>query len=164
MRCPKDDQGRMKDITIERIGDSLDELMAQLQSFDFAPVWTALLEPVHEGFASNFDQTRAPYGTWPPHSPMTIALHGPHPLLILTGAMKRSVTQSGSEGRIEDIMRNEAIIGTSLFYAPYQQFGTSGPHPIPARPFLWLEGSYVDQVHERFADEVASRLFGTGTP
>jgi phage gpG-like protein len=163
MRGSQDHQGRMSDVDVERFVDLMQATISQLEAFDFAPVFTSMLETLHQGFESNFDQTRAPYGQWPPHSPMTIAIHGPHPLLILTGVMKRSVTQSGVEGRIEDIMKNEAIIGTSLFYAPYQQFGTSGPHPIPARPFLWLEGSYVDRLHERFVDEVESRLFGTGS-
>ena len=153
----------MRDISIDLLVDEVEQTIGRLQSFDFAPVFESVLDILHEGFASNFDQTRAPYGQWPPHSPMTIALHGVHPLLILTGAMKAAVTQSGSSDRIEEITQTEAIIGTSLFYAPYQQYGTSGPRPIPARPFLWLEGDYVDQLHERFADEVASRLLGIGT-
>lgn len=132
----------------------------QLQSFDFAPVFSEMLETFHRGIESNFDNTRGPGYTWAPHSPVTIALHGPHPLLILTGAMKRSVTQTGAEGRIEDIMQNEMTIGTSLFYAPFQQFGTTGPPRIPARRFLWLQGSYVDELAEIFADQVAQRLFG----
>jgi phage gpG-like protein len=75
--------------------------------------------------------------------------------------MKRSVTQSGSDGRIEEIMRTEAKIGTSLFYAPYQQFGT---RKIPARPFLWLEGSYVERLTNQLADAMMARVFnGNGT-
>ena len=162
MHGPKEYQG-MKDISIDLLVDEVEQTIGRLQSFDFAPVFTAVLDTLHEGFASNFDQTRAPYGQWPPHSPMTIAKYGVHPLLILTGAMKAAVTQSGSSDRIEEITQTEAIIGTSLFYAPYQQYGTDGPRPIPARPFLWLEGDYVDQLHERFADEVATRLLGIGT-
>ena len=153
----------MKDISIDLLVDEVEQTIGRLQSFDFAPVFESVLDILHEGFASNFDQTRAPYGQWPPHSPLTIIKYGPHPLLILTGAMKAAVTQSGSSDRIEEITQSEAIIGTSLFYAPYQQYGTGGPNPIPARPFLWLEGDYVDQLHETFADEVASRLLGIGT-
>jgi phage gpG-like protein len=163
MHGTKEHEG-MKDISIELLVDDVQQTIGQLQSFDFKPVFQSVLDVLHSGFESNFDQTRAPYGTWPPHSPKTIALYGPHPLLILTGAMKASVTQSGSSDRIEEITQTEAIIGTSLFYAPYQQYGTSGPNPIPARPFLWLEGDYVDQLHERFADEVATRLLGITTP
>jgi phage gpG-like protein len=151
----------MSDTDVEVIVEVIRATFEQLETLDYAPIFESLLGTFHEGIERNFDNRQAPYGTWPPHSPMTIAIHGPHPLLILTGAMKRSVTQRGSEGRIEDIMRNQATIGTSFFYAPYQQFGTSGPHPIPARPFLWLEGSYVDRLHEQFTDAVTARLFGT---
>lgn len=162
MHGPKEYQG-MKDISIDLLVDEVEQTIGRLQSFEFAPVFESVLDILHEGFSSNFDQTRAPYGQWPTHSPMTIALHGVHPLLILTGAMKAAVTQSGAASRIEEITQTEAIIGTSLFYASYQQYGTNGPNPIPARPFLWLEGDYVDQLHERFADEVATRLLGIGT-
>jgi phage gpG-like protein len=150
----------MSNTDVNVVIDSLQATTSQLDSFDFAPVFSAMLETFHRGIESNFDNIRGPGYTWPPHSPVTIAKHGPHPLLILTGAMKRSVTQSGAEGRIEEIMRNEATIGTSLFYAPYQQFGTTGPPKIPARRFLWLQSSFVDQLAEIFADQMTERLFG----
>jgi phage gpG-like protein len=161
MHRQKEHEGRMTDILAENISDELSRMAQRLESFDFSPVWNEMLDPLHEGFSSNFDQTRGPDGIWPPHAPYTILLHGPHPLLILTGAMKRSVTQSGSEGRIEELMRNEAKIGTSFFYAPYQQFGT---RKIPARPFLWLEGSYVERLTNQLADAMMARVFnGNGT-
>lgn len=151
----------MSDIAVEILESRIGTLLAALDSFDFAPTFESMIDTFHQGIIANFDNTQAPYGQWPPHSPMTIAIHGPHPLLILTGAMKRSVTQRGADERIEEIMRNEMNIGSSLFYAPYQQFGTNGPNPIPARPFLWLESSYVDRLHEQFADDITTRIFGT---
>lgn len=150
----------MSDTDINVVIEMMQATASQLESFDFSPVFSSMLETFHRGIESNFDNIRGPGYTWPPHSPVTIAKHGPHPLLILTGAMKRSVTQTGSEGRIEEIMRDEMTIGTSLFYAPYQQFGTTGPPRIPVRRFLWLQGSYVDQLAEIFADQMMERLFG----
>jgi len=140
--------------------DYMRDWASSLETMDHEPTFQSMLDPLHEGFTANFDNARAPYGQWPPHSPYTILLHGPHPLLILTGAMKRSVTQSGSDGRIEEFTRDQAIIGTSLFYAPYQQFGTA---KIPARPFLWLEGSYVDRLHELFADATMARALNASS-
>jgi phage gpG-like protein len=112
---------------------------------------------LNNGFEDNFDATKAPYGQWPAHAPYTIQKYGPHPLLILTGVMKASVTESGSASRIEEVGTRQLAIGTDLFYAPYQQFGT---RKIPPRPFLWLDAPWVDQVAERFATGVLVQTVG----
>jgi phage gpG-like protein len=127
----------------------------ELASMSFVDAFKKTTDSLHDGFQANFTNTRAPYGTWPPHAPYTIQKYGPHPLLILTGAMLASVTQSGSDGRIEQISSNEMVIGTSLFYAGFQQYGTL---KIPPRPFLWLDGDHLEKVTEAFVSAISSIL------
>jgi phage gpG-like protein len=145
----------MSDMLASDASMGLRQFGDELFNMDFGPVFESLIDPVHEGVAENFDATRSPSGKWPPHSPVTIMLHGPHPLLVLSGTMKAAVTSRGSSGRIEEFTRDSLTFGTDLFYAPYQQYGT---RKIPARPFLWLEGSYVDRITDMFADGVLQRL------
>lgn len=128
---------------------------SSLESGDLTPAFRSCIEVASEGFSDNFGATKAPYGTWPPHSPVTVAIHGPHPLLILTGDMYRAVTKEGSEGRIQDLEPRSLVLGTDLFYAAWQQYGTA---KIPPRPFLWLDKPFVVQVTEVFAD-ASYRIF-----
>jgi phage gpG-like protein len=71
--------------------------------------------------------------------------------------MLASVTQQGAEGRIESVGDRDAEVGTSLFYAGFQQFGTS---KIPSRRFLWLDSPSVDAVLEVFADKAFQIVIG----
>jgi hypothetical protein len=132
--------------------DALDVMTSFADDFESVSVrdaFEAIKPDVREAFASNFANTRAPYGTWPPHSPYTVARYGPHPLLILSGAMLASVTTSGASESIEETGDRYMVLGTGFFYAPYQQFGT---RKIPPRPFLWLTGDAADQISEKFLD------------
>ncbi len=128
-----------------------------LLTVDFHDAFEACVETVNSGFEENFDEARAPDGPWKPHAPLTILLHGVHPLLILSGKMKASVTQRGTEERVENIGARDAAFGTDLFYAGYQQFGTM---KIPARRFLWLGPVWVDAVTEKFSAVAFQILIG----
>ncbi len=147
----------MKDIDASGLGLELDEIFAKLQTESFQSALDACIPICNEGFKKNFDKTQGPPGVWAPHAPYTIQKYGPHPLLILSGAMLASVTQSGAEGRIESVGERDAEIGTSLFYAGFQQFGTK---KIPARRFLWLDEPSVDKVVDVFADSAFEIIFG----
>jgi phage gpG-like protein len=120
----------------------------EFESKDLQPAFAGIIDDLHAGFRSNFTNTAAPYGTWPPHSPYTVQKYGPHPLLILSGKMLASVTTSGSEGSIERFASRELTVGTSLFYAGFQQWGTQ---KIPARTFMWLDPNSYDAVAAKFA-------------
>ena len=135
----------------------LDAILLKIEQQSFQPALDACVPVCNEGFKKNFDKTQGPPGVWAPHSPYTIQKYGPHPLLILSGAMLASVTQSGAESRIESVGARDAEIGTSLFYAGYQQFGTD---KIPARRFLWLDAESVDSVVDAFAGSAFQIIFG----
>ena len=139
---------------VEGLGQFADELLGM----DFSPVFDRLVDPVNESFGTNFDRKSGPDGQpWAPHAAYTIKKMGVHPLLMWTGAMIFSLESRSGAGRIEQITQNSLTIGTDLFYAGWQQYGTAR---IPARPFVWMIGSDVDQITEQFADGVLERLNG----
>lgn len=95
---------------------------------------------------------------WAPLSPAYALWKGRHfpgrPLLVRTGRMKRSLTDSTSRDMIFSRKGGrQLIIGTRVFYAKYHQYGYRKDSPkrvLPARPFI-----KVDQgVANKFAEEM----------
>lgn len=127
----------------------LGEFARDFESKSLEPAFAGIAQDLRESFGSNFANTRAPYGTWPPHSPYTVQKYGPHPLLILSGKLLASVTTQGAEGSIERYLARELEMGTDLFYSGWQQRGTV---KIPARPYVWLTDENLARVSERFAE------------
>ena len=135
----------------------MDELIQEMEGGSFAPAFSRIVPNLQYAFGDNFDRAEGPMGAWAPHSPVTIAIHGPHPLLILTGDLLRSVTETGATGSVQQISDREMTLGTSLFYAGWQQRGTD---KIPARPFLWVDYSWLGEIGDEFATGVSQILFG----
>lgn len=137
--------------------DIFKEFGASLESQDMRPVFESMVETVNEGIGMNFANASGPMGKWPPHAELTIKLYGPHPLLILTGAMRNSLINRNTEGRVEIFGDRTLEIGTDLFYAKVQQYGGGN---IPARPYVWLAKVYIDELQEIFAKNVAELFLG----
>lgn len=155
---PKDDERSMIDYLASDASELIGAFANELFGGDYTQVFDTLVEPINEGLGSNFDrQTSASGEAWAPHSGYTVKKMGVHPLLMWTGAMIFSLESRSASNRIEEITQTSLTIGTDLFYAPWQQYGTAR---IPARPFVWLHGSYVDKVTEEFADGVHDRIKG----
>lgn len=125
---------------------------------------------VGEQVGQNFQRQVGPDGSaWKPHAPLTIKLHGPHPLLKLTGAMYAAATDPDDpNGKliVEDRQLTMGIDGTEIPYAKVQNeggIGDSGNH-IPQREFFYLTTEGADQVEDTFADAagplVEMELFG----
>lgn len=138
-------------------GKWMAEIGSRMENASFESAFTRLIPLLHSAFSDNFADTRSPDGPWPPHSPMTTKLHGPHPLLILSGDMRRSVTETGSTGNVEQIAARDMAVGTSLFYAGWQQHGTA---KIPPRMFLWVNATWVGRLGDEFADSAIQIIFG----
>lgn len=134
------------------------EFGASLESEDLRPVFESMVDTVNDGIGDNFANARGPLGSWPPHAELTIKLYGPHPLLILTGAMLASLTKRNTESRIEIFGDRSLEIGTDLFYARVQQYGGGN---IPARPYVWLAKPYIDELAEIFAKRIGEVFFGS---
>ena len=146
-----------REFPVEESARWMAELGNQLENGSFEPAFNRVMPLLHDAFADNFANTKAPSGTWPPHSPVTVKIHGPHPLLILSGALLRSVTESGSDGNVEFVSAREMAVGTSLFYAGWQQHGTT---KIPPRMFLWVNAEWVGRIGDEFQAAATEIIFG----
>lgn len=135
----------------------LGDFATAIETLDLSEAFEAASEAARAGFKKNFDQTQGPGYKWAPHSPYTIQKYGPHPLLILSGAMLQATTESGAAGSVHDVQPREAVIGTDIFYAAFQQFGTLR---IPARRFVWLDAESVAEVEEEFEKRAFTLLVG----
>lgn len=136
------------------------EMEATKQRIRDLPIGRDLEEPVKEiiyrGVAFNYDHTADADGnTWAPHAPATIAMHGPHPLLVVTGRMKASTTMSGQEGNFEEVTDNSIRVGTDIPYAAAQQFGTD---KIPARPFFELSDPFIDEIENAAVEYLIAQI------
>ncbi|XZE35408.1 hypothetical protein SH501x_000899 [Pirellulaceae bacterium SH501] len=102
------------------------------------------VELVHKSVDKNFDRREDARGTpWRPHSELTVLLHGPHPLLILTGKMRTAASGgSGAYQKRKQAPKKMAYqIGIDKRSVPYfgkHQFGT---RKIPRRQFFYLHRS-----------------------
>jgi hypothetical protein len=131
-------------------GDLSDELRGTVPSF-------------HNGFLGNFIRRQDPRGVpWAPHAPLTIRLHGVHPLLILSGAMLAVSGDEGSAGNITRVTdRGRRLeLGIDGATIPYAITHQEGSDRVPQREFLYANDETVDSALERFVQDMRDRLFG----
>lgn len=125
-----------------------------------APIDAAMLkvaDELRDGFSKNFDNRVTEDGTrWPPHAPLTVALYGPHPLLILTGHMFASVTTEGAADNITRHSHREVELGTETDYAITHQEGTPR---VPQREFLFATDEVLDKCGEIIGDAIMAEVF-----
>lgn len=136
---------------VEVMGAFIDNL----ETCDLRPAFEAIVDDFGTAINENFEETKGPNGLiWAPHAPLTIQLYGVHPLLKLFNVMHPAVTRRFTEGRIEEIDLRKMTIGTDLWYAARQQYGQDYGPRIPARPFLWLPGEWIERLAVKFSREV----------
>jgi phage gpG-like protein len=61
-----------------------------------------------------------------------------YPLLKYTGALEKSITNSGDSNTINEITKSSVVLGTTIPYASFHQEGTKN---IPMRQFLFVDPS-----------------------
>ena len=133
------------------IGSWMNELKDLLNNGDFQPAFEEAVAILNDGVYQNFTSAVGPDGaSWPEHAPSTVARYGPHPLLVLSGAMIAAATDRGAAGHEEEYGPREASVGLSTDTIPYaavHQFGFAARN-IPPRPYWYT----VDDVDERAAE------------
>lgn len=132
--------------------------MPQLMQ-EFAAAWLQdpLSEPLSEcvrivraGFMENFQLKEGSDGrSWPAHAPSTVKRYGPHPLLILSDAMRSAVAGEAGPGSVFRDSFREFETGTDLIYSRTHQEGRGN---IPQREFLYASENVIDECHEEVAD------------
>ncbi len=107
------------------------------------------IELAHRRMEKTFTQATSPGGKpWPPHAETTVRLYGPHPLLILSGAMKASTVVGGPD-HIERVEPFTAYTGTKDRKAIFHQQGTKR---MPQREFHGVDDETADKMAEALAD------------
>ncbi len=112
------------------------------------------------GVQRNFDSASDGGGSkWLPHAPLTIKLHGPHPLLILQNKMRPAAVGTGP-GKVE---RNDGLsleLGVDKGVIPYAGVHQDGYRRIPKRQYLDISPETQDQCLEMIADYAVATLAG----
>lgn len=115
------------------------------------------------GIDENFARQEDPDGIrWKEHSPVTIMLHGVHPLLILSGRMKAAATGGTGAVRIlkSDSKRMVVQLGISSQVITYYKHHQYGTRKIPRRRFYFLHRSKRPVVIRAMQRAVRSRVRG----
>lgn len=128
-----------------------EELATGLDSGSLADPLQVCAGIQQEGFGRNFANQEAADGTpWPPHKPATVAMYGPHPLLILSGEMKRQATTNAPL-----VADRQAAVVIESDYASRQNFGQGN---IPAREFLFASQTTLELCDDALADFIEANI------
>lgn len=141
----------------EVLGDCIKAVETNSEPFDAAV--DDLVVTIHEGINENFERAESGQGTpWPPHAPSTVARHGPHPLLILSGKMWDAATGGpGSWWVAADFRLSLGIERSAIPYASTQQFGSDR---VPQREFYFINRFAMQDVKQILADYYEQYIYG----
>lgn len=128
----------------------------QPESLDVAS--DEFLDGIGDNFAKKEDSAGA---KWPPHSPVTVAMYGVHPLLVLHTPM--SVAAMGGANSVRIVRRaNQRLtvgLGISSAAIPYFRTHQHGDpdRNIPQREFYYLSRGNRPKVISRFRKNIIQR-------
>ncbi|MCR9295578.1 MAG: hypothetical protein NXI32_22910 [bacterium] len=106
-----------------------------------------------EFVGDNFQRQQAESGeSWLPHAPLTIKLHGEHPLLRLTWTMYAAATNIDDPKAKKIIGDREIVFGIDGTEIPYARTQQSGEGRVPAREFFYVRDEDMLQVMDVFAE------------
>lgn len=147
--------------TLDTFSAELEQSAQQLENLPIArDLQDQITDLIYAGIQRNYDDQRAANGSaWAPHAPMTVRMYGPHPILILSGAMQEASTKTGVEGNYLDVDDRSIVTGVNLPYAATHQFGDLDRN-IPARPFYDLPESYITEIENLAVHYFTQEVFG----
>lgn len=125
----------------------IDDVFSGANSLD--KLFAGLDDTLADGFSDNFDSRSDDSGAaWPAHAPSTVKRYGPHPLLELSGRMRRAATNPSDpehlSERVGDTLRS-GVKGT-IKYAIFHQVGTS---KMPRRQFIYATTKTILKLKEK---------------
>ena len=133
----------------------LDQASGRLDAREFREDLEKCVPVIEHGFTDNFARSATADGqSWPPRK----SKRGKNPLLILTGALIRSVGGQ-APGHVERVGDLSLELGTNLPYAGVHEFGYPGRN-IPARPYLDVPEQDMSECHEILAEALARTVLG----
>lgn len=125
----------------------LKKLPDEIDNLNHAPALEDATDEVFESVDRNFGrQTDSDGELWPPRKDIL-----PHPLLILTGAMKEAAT--GGPGSFIQYSRRDVKLGVRAEIIPYAARHQYGEDPVPRREYFYINiedrGYVLDAFGER---------------
>lgn len=69
-----------------------------------------------------------------------------YPLLRASGALERSITQSGDTNAVKVITKKSLVIGTNVDYGIHHQFGAPKAN-VPMRKFLYIDATTTESTN-----------------
>lgn len=141
--------------TVEEFAASMERIGSQLGADNSDALKYCANEIIRPKVADNFNQAATAGGTpWPPHAPSTVRRYGPHPLLILSGAMSEAAVTDGASGHVERISPDGLDFGVDLDTIPYARVHQEG-YPeknIPQREYLAVGADELDDMGNALAE------------
>lgn len=124
----------------------------QMQRDDWAPLVDAI-ETTHSGY---FRSQAGPDGSpWPALKPMTVAKKGHATILVETGDLQRSLTESGAPHAIRRQTLTELLFGTDRPHADKHQDGRG---KLPQREHTGFNEQLISQCVDLVADTVVGKM------
>ena len=96
---------------------------------------------------------------WAPHAPATIAKHGVHDLLRLTGAMYAAAINPDDLRAVKELDDRGVTFGVSGTDIPYADIQNEGGGRIPQREYMYLRDQDREAVVELFQRRAAGRFW-----
>jgi hypothetical protein len=109
---------------------------------DLSPAWEQIGDDLLGDFMMHILDEGGDYGRWSRWAPLRPATvrdrirkgyGGAHPIMWRTGLLLRSLSGKNQAGNVFIVTPRSLTLGSDVFYAGYQQFGT--PHMV-ARPLI----------------------------
>jgi hypothetical protein len=148
-------------MTPEEFVDLLKDTDDRCESLSLVQPLTKCVEQLQLGFALNYGLAEDEEGVaWPPHAPATVAKYGPHPLLILSGAMYDATTDTGAMGNVTEIEDRELLVGVDGELIDYAWVHQQGTERVPQRQFVYARPEALDECENLIAEFAEVELFG----
>tara|TARA_R100001594_G_scaffold116052_1_gene150988 strand:+ start:10273 stop:10710 length:438 start_codon:yes stop_codon:yes gene_type:complete len=142
-------------VSLAEAVDLIGEFLKDIAEGSYEAPLSECSAELRQGFVEIFANQQSSVGErWEDHSDVTIALHGAHPLLILSGTLYDQLTGDSSGG---DVSQRSVSVGTDLEYAPWNNDGTEN---IPAREFMYIPESAQEACVEHVADHIFNLMPG----
>jgi len=152
----------MKQIPLQNLRAELAEMGRRLHGASLAESLGQCVQPIRDGFASNFGAAAGSTGVaWPPRKPRKN--DDGHPLLIETGALL-GATQGGQGGitRVEErrlaLGVDKGVQAGGIPGAGAHNWGNPANN-LPQREFLYASTGVLDACLEIVADGAYSQFF-----
>lgn len=139
----------------------LEEVEQDVEQASFAVPLRQCAERIQLGFAENIGLAQDEDGVqWPPHAPATVAMYGPHPLLILTGDLYDAVSVEGAKGNITRVEDRELAVGVDVQTIEYAAVHQHGAGNVPQRQYVYAREDVLAEVEEILAGAAEVIVFG----